>query len=144
MDNSYEPGYISHEISKESARDIIINCKFIMQLKTMPLITKKILNYYKVYNSLKEYLKDSASTIIDDEIKINGSLGSPMLFSVYSYKKLNNKLISKIIDDMNIVNLIKYINPIQQKYKEYYYKPDGPGYNILKKKFYNSNIVKKT
>ena len=67
-----------------------------------------------------------------------------MLFSVYSYTKLNNKLIKKIVDDMNVVNLIKYINPIQQKYKEYYYRPDGPGYINLKKKFYDSNIVKKT
>jgi hypothetical protein len=114
-----------------------------MRLKTMPLITNKILNYYTEHNSLQEYLKSITNIIIDDEIKIHGSLGSPMLFSVYSYSKLNNKLISKIVDDMNIVNLIKYIVPIQQKYKEYYYKPDGPGYNILKKKFYTSNIVKK-
>ena len=144
MDHYYDPGYIADEITEETAYNIIINSKFIIKFREQKLIIEKILNYYPVYNKFDEYLKDITMEIINDEIKRNGSLGSTMLFSVYSYTPLYNKMVKRIVNDMRIVNIKKYIIPIQQKYKEWYYKPEGVGYNILRDKFYGSNIVKKT
>ena len=144
MDHYYEPGYIAHEITEESALNVIINCKLIIKLRDQKLIIEKILNYYPEYNKLEEYLKDITMEIINDEIKKNGSLGSIMLFSTYSCSRLRNKMEKRVINDISIVNIKKYIIRIQQKYKEWYYKPGGVGYNILRDKSYGSNIVKKT
>ena len=144
MDYYHEPGYIAGEIKEETATNIIINSKFIIKLREQKLLTEKILNYYQEYNKFDEYLKDITMKIVNDEVKKNGSLGSTMLFSVYSYTPLYNKMVKRIVNDMRIVNIKKYIIPIQQKYKEWYYKPGGVGYNILRDKFYGNNIVKKT